>query len=192
AQQLSELTAPEIDRDSFSNISTESWIPSFVLSSIFVRTFNERRLRLAYVWIRRTVAAVESYKEACQNLFLVSRSAEKIGLYFKALDQIERTISLCYQANDYGRKVLDHPLFTKNDGSIFQRLNAVYNAARHSNLSALPDGQIHPVWLVNKGVCCREAQLEYRELERILIGLVNVAVEICNISPNPLEPKTMA
>jgi hypothetical protein len=182
AQQMSQLTAPAASPIGAEFASSSTWFADFVLNSIFVKPLSMQGRRVAFAWLRRANAAVESYDEACLSLRDLTSGKNRIRAFFRALDKIEHALAMAYQANYFARKALNYPLFAPNDGSVLQRLNEIYNVSRHTDLSRLSDENIHPVWLTNDGIHCATASLEYVEFESVLRELAKVASQIANMA----------
>ena len=76
---------------------------------------------------------------------------------------------------DRGEKIL----FVKDDGSILQRLNLLYNRSKHIESaiksSQLPPNGTLPVWLTNEGLEATDAKLTFEEMADILSDLAKWA-----------------
>jgi hypothetical protein len=94
---------------------------------------------------------------------LVSEHRGRWSPYFRALSYFEAAIGQLYQAYDYSRKLIDKPLFASNDGSPLQRLNRIYNTAKHE----LPTDE-QPVWITNHGLEAKDASITFAEIEELL------------------------
>jgi hypothetical protein len=81
---------------------------------------------------------------------------------------------LC-QAFNFARKALRIKLFEPNDGTPQERLNLIYNRSRHTNVSSLPPGHLHTVWLQNDGIYTDGAALRFDEFEELLRELGRIA-----------------
>lgn len=180
AQELGDIRTPVAQsvRDEFPNL--ENWIASFIIKSIFHFTVPANQTALAFALMRRAQAAIEEYHEACAALALVARRERTIGSYFKALRKLESTVTMLYQAYDYGRKALSVKLFESGDGTPYQRLNAIYNRSRHPDVTQLPPGHLHPVWARNDGIYTDGTKLEYQEIEALLREIGRIAESIAN------------
>lgn len=70
-----------------------------------------------------------------------------------------------------GQKILFEP----SDGSVTQRLNLLYNRAKHAEKAItsqqLPQDGTLPVWLKNDGLHCVESSLTFEEIAEILKDL---------------------
>jgi hypothetical protein len=74
----------------------------------------------------------------------------------------------------------------KDDGSVIQRLNLLYNRTKHLetaiNSGQLPPDGTLPVWLTNDGLQAVDAELTFTELAGILTDLAKWA----DAAQNPL------
>ncbi len=180
AQELADLKNPcaRSVRGEFPNL--EAWIPTFVLKSIFQLNLPEGRAALAFSLIRRAQAAIEDYDEACTALSNAAARKSTIPKYFYALRKLESTVAMIYQAYDFGRKALSIKLFEPEDGTPYQRVNLIYNRTRHSDVTTLPPGHLHPVWVKDDGLYTAGGSLGFEELENLLRELGRVAERTSN------------
>jgi hypothetical protein len=185
AQGLSELTSPTAKPVGAEFESSGGWLGTFVMQSIFTRPIAESGARLAFVWLRRVNAAIENYDEACASLTRVAERTNTISEYFRALGKMETAIAMIYQANQYATTALGIRMFEKGDGTPLSRLNAIYNATRHPNLSTLSEGHLHPVWLLNDGVHSAGATVQYVEIESLIREMAAMADQIVTAAQSP-------
>ncbi len=167
-QGFSSLKMPNTKsvRGEFPNL--DSWIPIFIRQSIFHRNLSDDRKAFAFALIRRAQAAIEDYDEACVTLTYIIRGENIISKYFHALRKIESSVAQLYQAFDFARKALSQDIFEKNDGTVIQRLNSIYNDSRHPDVTKLPPGHLQPVWIHDDGFCTINARLGFDEFESLL------------------------
>jgi hypothetical protein len=131
-----------------------------------------------YNFLRRTEAAFREYEAARQSTlkYLVKRDA--MFAYLVPIEHWEVFLSQAYQALCLlarGQKVLFEP----GDGSVAQRLNLLYNRAKHAKKAITshqlpPDGTL-PVWLKNDGLHCVESSLTFEEIAEVLKDLAHWA-----------------
>jgi hypothetical protein len=96
AQKLSALTAPTATSvaEEFSGLDT--WLPTFVLKTIFHLHLPQDRAALAFTVLRRTQAAIEDYDDACAALRLVVGRQRTVSQYFRALRKFEGAVAMLY------------------------------------------------------------------------------------------------
>jgi hypothetical protein len=178
AQKLSELTAPTATSVSKEFPGLDTWLTTFVLKTIFHLNLPQARVALGFALLRRAGAAIEDYDEACATLRPVVERQRTVSQYFRALRKFEGAITMLYQAFDFGRKALGTKLFEESGGSPLQRLNLIYNRSRHTDLSSLPAGHLHPVWLQDDGIYTDGAALRFSEIEELLRQLGRIGERV--------------
>jgi hypothetical protein len=81
-------------------------------------------------------------------------------------------------ASFHGKK----KVFSEVDGNVYQRLNDVYNAVKHTEArikdGKYPEGSMLPIWLCNEGLSNGEWTLSYEEAAALLVELAEAAQEI--------------
>jgi len=170
--QLTECRADEIVKE-FPDCS--SWLTSFVLNWIFRIPLPKDKAALAFALIRRAEGAIEDYEEARRHLSSLVAGGRSVSLYFRCLRKFESTVALLYQSLDFMRRALGISLFSPGDGSPYERLNLIYNKARHSDPQTLPAGQLHAVWIKNDGLYAEGANLTFGELHELLRDVGRIA-----------------
>jgi hypothetical protein len=160
SQHLSKLTSCKISAIAHEYPESEHWLEQFQLRKMFQNHVRDELFPLAFVIMRRADAALDEWELAC--------SAAKNGLqtprvYFKVLRHVEQTIAALWQGLEFLRKALGKKLFERGDGSTFERLNGIYNLARHFDPMDLPPGDLHKIWLSNDGIHTNEYQLTFDE-----------------------------
>ena len=175
AQDLSELTEcrPVSVAQDFPDHA--SWLSSFVLNWIFRIPLPKEKAALAFVLIRRADGAIEDYEEARAYLAELANGGQNISLYFRCLRRFESTVAMVSQAHEFIWKALNIKLFTKKDGSPYERLNIIYNKGRHAEPETLPSGQLHAVWIKNDGLYIDEAKLTFDELRDLIRMIGRIA-----------------
>jgi hypothetical protein len=179
AQDLSQLTecraAPVADE--FPDSAT--WLSTFVLNSIFITPLADDKKALAFALIRRAEGAISDYEEARAHLAaLVAGDRKNISLYFRCLRRFESTVAMVWQALEYGMNALSMKLFSKGDGTPYQRLNQIHNNGRHTKPETLPAGQLHAVWIKNEGLVTDGASLTFDELRDLVRQIARIADRI--------------
>ena len=80
---------------------------------------------------------------------------------------------------DISRKAMGVQLFEKNDASLEQRLNTIYNTSKH----CVPQIE-QPVWLTNSGLECAESKVSFLEIEDWLRACARISEQIAQGRPN--------
>ena len=127
SQELSKLTAcaPQTLAEAFPY--REDWLTHFVLRRMFQNHIPSDRAGAAFVLVRRTYAALDEWELACTTS---TGDVHKPAVYFKLLRHLEGCLSALYQGLEFARKSIGTKLFEKGDGSVYERLNWVYNVSR--------------------------------------------------------------
>ena len=161
SQELSKLTSctPLSLASEFPERS--NWLNQFVLRRILCDHVAEERAALAFVLVRRAEAAIDEWELACEA---ARQGVQRPSGYFKALRHLESCLAALWQGLDSGRRALGTDLFTKGDGSVYERLNWLYNKGRHFDPQALPAGDLHALWLTNDGFHSREHAVTFEEM----------------------------
>jgi hypothetical protein len=174
---FTEATIPDM-----SAISPEQghWLRNFVLNGFFRASLDDSTRRSLYSFLRRTEAAFREY-EAARRLtlaHLARPNPDASSQYIEAIEHWEQFLSQADRAWAVlvrGAKIV----FVKDDGSVFQRLNLLYNITKHLE-SAIkadqfpPDGTL-PVWLTNDGLQAVDGMLTFIEISEILADLAKWA-----------------
>ncbi len=155
-----------------------SWLSSFVLNWMFRVPLSPVKAALAFALIRRAEAAVEEYDQACKALKDLTKGKKTISGYFRCLRMYESTVAMLYQGLDFARKSLKTKLFEPGDGSVYQRLNLIYNESRHYDPLKLPEGHLHKVWIKNDGLHIENAALGFDELRNMIAEIAQIADSI--------------
>lgn len=154
----------------------EEWLSGFILAPIFHMKLDEPTTKFAFALLRKAEALFDEYDQACELLkSFVSNGSHSPSKYFRCLRHFENTIAMLYQSYELGRGLVGHNLFRNDDGSSLQRLNNVYNDSRHSNLSLVPGGHLHRVWIDNHGIHTAKASLKFQELEAMIREIGSIA-----------------
>jgi len=176
---LSECKAPDL-AEHFAEV--EHWIPNFILNSIFRVPIEAKYKPYIFLIIRRVQMALVEYQNGRSVLLLyLNGSKENISLYFQALSHFEIAVTLLYQAYEFLRKLGETieskkmNLFNKGDGSPLEKLNRIYNISKHLQASTIPEGNLHAVWISNKGICTSEVTMSFVELADILKEYIAIA-----------------
>lgn len=174
AQEASSFSwKPESIHSVFRNRDT--WLDEFVLRRIFHGHVPDDRVALAFITVRRAVVAIDEWEAMCSA---ASGSLRKPSTYFSALRHCESCLAATWQGLEFGRKALGQNLFVQGDGSIYERLNAIYNTGRHFDPSTLPHGSLHAVWLAEQHVRTQKHSLKLAELSEVVCMLGRIASQI--------------
>jgi hypothetical protein len=139
---------------------------------------------LAFAVIRRAEAAIDEWELACE---VATQGVQKPSKYFKALRHTESCVSALWQGLAFGQKALGTKLYDSGDGSVFERLNQLYNKGRHFDPSQLPNHDLHALWLTNDGLRSRDHTVTFDEMRDTLRILCNIAQKIAAGIPGPEE-----
>lgn len=175
AQDMSKLSQLSIKSLAEEFPNADTWLAQFVLRRIFQAHVPDEKAALAFAIIRRTHAALQEWE-------LASAAAQgdlrSIGIYFSVLRHLESCISSIWQGLEFARKSLGQDLFVRGDGSVYERMNWVYNVSRHFAPEALPQGDTHRVWLSNQAMHTREKTVNFDELREAIRMLARVSEQV--------------
>jgi hypothetical protein len=176
SQELSKLTAcvPQSLAAEFPNRS--NWLDQFVLRRIFHNHVADDRAALAFLLVRRAEAALDEWELAREAA--TRQDVRRPSVYFKALRHFENCIASLWQGLKVGSRSLDTRPFVKGDGSVFDRLNWLYNEARHFDPKDLQAGDLHRLWIANDGLRTREQSVSFEEISEELRRLGRIAQDI--------------
>jgi hypothetical protein len=172
AQDISKLTACSPQSLASQFPEREHWLSQFILRRVFTNHVAEEQAALAFILLRRTEAAFDEWELACAT----SSRAHNPSGYFKMLRHLENCISALWQGLSFCRRGLgkDKHFFKKDDGSVYQRLNSLYNVSRHFDPYSLPSGDLHCLWISNDGLHSREHAVTFVELREIIESLADI------------------
>lgn len=177
---FTEAPAPDL-RPRFPNV--EHWFADYFLNTVLSGRFSGGRHQIALGIIRRTQHAFFRYHEARELTaeFLSSRSAvnPQVRLYFRALDAWESFVLQSALAIDLLVAFGDARVFTKNDGSLLERIYTIANQIKHHN-KCIASGQAPadhtvPLWLTNAGMCSFDKVVGFHESGIALEELATLA-----------------
>ena len=152
APGVSAFTAAEIpDMTSWSKESSH-WIANFFLNSVFSGSFAPPMNAYAYNFTRRAQYAYSEHELARKSTlaFIVS-GGQSPRRYADALFHWECFLGQAWHAFTILDTAWKGKAFEKNDGSVEQRLNALYNQMKHvesriDSIQMIPGATV-PVWL---------------------------------------------
>ena len=185
APGVTEFTAAEIpDMTSWSKESAH-WIANYFLNASLSGDFAPPMNAYAYNFLRRAQYAFSEHELARgSTVAFVSGGSKSPRGYAEALFHWENFLGQAWHGFSILVTALGGKAFEKNDGSMEQRLNALYNQMKHvesriDNGQMLPGATV-PVWLDNSGLRSVDAQLSYAETGDALKELAKYADALSN------------
>lgn len=175
AQDMSKLTQLSIKSLAEEFPNADNWFDQFVLRRIFQAHVPDEKAALAFAIIRRTHSALQEWELAGAAAQGNLRSP---ATYFNVLRHLESCISALWQGLEFARKSLGQDLFKKGDGSAYERMNWVYNVSRHFDPEALPQGDLHRVWLSDQAMHTREQTVSLDELREAIRMLARISQKV--------------
>lgn len=175
AQDMSKLTHLSIESLIEEFPDADEWWAQFVLRRIFHSHVPDAKAALAFAIMRRTHTALKEWELA---VTAAQGDLRSLGTYFSVLRHLETCISSVWQGLEFGRKSLGEPLFKKGDGSAYERINWIYNVSRHFDPEALPQDDMHRVWLSDQSVHTREQTVSFDELREAIRMLARISKKI--------------
>jgi hypothetical protein len=172
AHKLSDLTecgAVELEAGS-------PWLNLFILNSIFSFNVDPKTRAYLFSFLRRTEGATTAYQLARTALTEYIRTPSNvISPYFTALTQFEICISQIYQGCLLLAEATGQRLYEKGDGSVHEKLNAIYIGSKHMDKKIpsdeFPDDATTGVWITNLGLESSCGDISFLELHELLITM---------------------
>jgi hypothetical protein len=181
--KLKKCSAPEIPEP------PNYFAAYFLNNALGYETPHDTRL-LEASFLRKWTVAVREYRSGREHLarfvFDLQRTNNQVGLFLTALADFENCAINAYLAlmasagqNRLMQGAAYQKPFAPEDGSPFERLNAIYNEVKHFHSrdeKGRPLTDPAPVWIVNDGLKCRRKRngqehdvvLTFEELVAIL------------------------
>lgn len=185
APGVSTFTAANIpDMNSWSKESSH-WIGNYFLNSAFNAAFSPPMNAYAYNFLRRAQYAFSEHHLARDStLAFIAGGGQSPKGYADALFHWECFLGQAWHAFSILVTAWEGKAFEKNDGSVEQRLNAIYNQMKHvesriDNAQMIPGATV-PVWLSNEGLLSVDAKLTYEETAELLKELAKYADALSN------------
>ncbi|HLF79690.1 MAG TPA: hypothetical protein VJB57_19590 [Dehalococcoidia bacterium] len=179
APNLSELKNPVLP--DLGDYRKHRWLNALILRlTIFPSLTDPLRSHLKG-FFRRTEAAIEEYEAARAALAdYVGGAPEVLTRYWNALNHFEYCISQAHQSLFILRRMTKTDYFSKGDGSVPQKLNAVYNLSHHLE-KLVEQGKSDQetgiaIWLTNDGITTTTDSLTYAEIAEVVEGLTDAAI----------------
>ncbi|MGE7662988.1 hypothetical protein ACQKL6_14990 [Peribacillus sp. NPDC097197] len=181
--QLTQKSAPEV----ISQVQQHQyWIPNFILTSMLRIKVSDENQKYVINILRRVSNAINEY-ESGRNMLesYLSVKRESISKYFLSVFHFENSITQTYQALMLLKTMSNiEKLFEKEDGSLLQRINNIYNHIKHLNErienSKIPEGYTIPMWITNFGLESPNAEVNFEEFASCLIELGTCANKLSN------------
>lgn len=172
AQDMSKLTQLGVNSLAAELPSADSWLATFVLRRILHAHMPDDKAALAFAILRRAHAALQEWELASAAS---KGDVRSVATYFTVLRHVEACLSAVWQGLEFARKSLGQSFFTKGDGSVYERMNWMYNVSRHFDPQALQPGDMHRVWLSDHAIHTREQMLAFDELRESVRILVRIS-----------------
>lgn len=184
APYMSAFTSAEIADLSHHDEQQEHWVSNFILNTLLrVRVPPPSRTYM-FNFLRRAEAAFREYSLARESTLAYLETGKSPSRYMAAVFHWEVCLSQAWHAYELLMELAGGvKIFEKEDGTIPQRLNLLYNQMKHvdSTIAScqLPSPEATlPVWLENAGLRSTEGHLEFREMVEILQDLAKWASAI--------------
>lgn len=164
------------------------WLNNYVLNAMRRGDFPDPARQFVFNYLRRTVGAFREYSLARERAQGYLANTDSITAYIDAVAHWEVYLSQAWHACLLLERFsgIKKSWFTPGDGSAHERLNWVYNSAKHAE-SAIENretllGATMPMWLANDGLRTVTHTLLYTEDAEILQDLSDWA----NILQDPV------
>jgi hypothetical protein len=141
---------------------------------------SEEYAALAFILVRRAEAALDEWELACSA---AAQDVRRPSGYFKLLRHLESCIAALWQGLEFSRRAIGAKLFEKGDGSVYERLNWLYNVGRQFDPQTLTSGDLHRLWITNDGLHSREHSITFVELRDALKFLAGMVDKIAGSFP---------
>ena len=161
------------------------WVANYFLNSALSGAFAPPMNAYAYNFLRRAQYAFSEHALAQEStLKVVAARGQSPRSYADALFHWECFLGQAWHAYALLGTAWNSKAFEKNDGSVEQRLNALYNQMKHvesriENGQVLPGANV-PVWLENDGLRSIDAKLSFAETAEVLKDLAIYAGALSN------------
>jgi hypothetical protein len=185
APGASTFTAADIpDMSSWAKESSH-WIANYFLNSVLGTAFAPPMNAYAYNFLRRAQYAYSEHALArVSTLAFIAHSGQSPRHFTDALFHWENFLGQAWHAYGILITAWKGKAFEKNDGSVEQRLNALYSQMKHvesriDNAQIIPGATV-PVWLENQGLRSIDASLTFLETGEVLKDLAKYADALSN------------
>lgn len=185
APGISSFTRADIPDMSAWDKESPHYVANFFLNSVFTATFAPPMNAYAYNFLRRVRYAFSEHHLAREStLRFLSAGGQSPRPYVDALFHWESFLGQAWHAFALLIAAWDGKAFDKGDGSVEQRLNALYNQMKHvqSRIESnqMIPGATVPVWLTNSGLQSVDTNVTYAETGDVLKALAKYASALMN------------
>jgi hypothetical protein len=176
---MSSFTDASIEDLSGASSQRDGWVASYLLNSIFRGRLDGPANPMLFNFLRRTHAAFREYELARAGTLAYLANPDAVMEYLAAIAHWEVFLSQAYQAYCL-LNMGERSLFTRQDGSLLQRLSLLYGRAKHAEKAITTAGQLPEngtlaVWLTNDGLRSTDSYLTFGETAEILQQLARFA-----------------
>ena len=185
APGVASFTAADIPDMSTWAPEAKFWIANYFLNTTYGAKFSTAMHAYAYNFLRHSLYAFKEHEQArAKTLEFLALRPPSPSHYAMALFHWENYLGQCWHAYALLITAWNGRAFEKNDGSVEQRLNALYNQMKHVE-SRIENGQMIPgatvpVWLENLGLCSIDTRMTYVETGDVLKDLAKYANALMN------------
>lgn len=180
APGVSSFTKAEIPDMSGYAKNSSHWISAFFLNSALRTRFLPPMNAYAYNFIRRAQYAFKEHHSArSATISFIAGGGQSPTLYADALFHWECFLGQSWHSYKLLVTAWEGTAFSPNDGTVEQRLNALYNQMKHvesriENNQMIPGATV-PVWMDNDGLRSIDTSLTYIETGEVLKDLARTA-----------------
>jgi len=188
APNASSFTQAEIPDMSAYDKESSHWVANFFLNSVLRAAWKPPYNAYMYNYLRRAEAAFREHHAArTETLAFIESGRQSTKRYTAALFHWEGFLGQSWHAYKTLQKCFEVELYKQGEGSVEERLNALYNQMKHvesriENKQIL-EGATVPVWLTNQGLVSVDSALTFSETGEVLKELAKWA----NILQDPLS-----
>lgn len=176
APYMSRFTSADIpDMSQFADESAR-WLETFALLTMFGLNLPTQTRQAMFNFLRRAEAAYRAYEDARIETTQFVSDGGALITYARAMSYWETFLSQAWQGYALVGQLFGQRAFEKADGSVAQRLHALYNQTKHVE-SMIADGRMPEngtmsVWLTNGGLQGHAEALSYDETSEIVRNIV--------------------
>lgn len=188
APNASSFTQAEIPDMLGYDKESSHWVANFSLNSVLLAAWKPPYHAYMYNYLRRAEAAFREHHAArTETLAFIESGRQSTKRYTAALFHWETFLGQSWHAYKTLQKCFDVALYKPGEGSVEERLNALYNQMKHvesriENKKML-EGVTVPVWLTNQGLVSVDSVMTFSETGGVLKDLAKWA----NILQDPLS-----
>ena len=167
APYMSSFTEAEIVDMSACDPQQEHWVSNFILNPLLRTKVRPPHRQYMFNYLRRVEAAFREYASARDRTLLFLSRTESPSNYMAAIAHWEFFLLQAWVSFELLGRIFQLPkgsLFKKNDGSVLQRLNLMYNVSKHAAEGDFPEDGTLAVWLANDGLHSRNSHLTFDKI----------------------------